>query len=145
MWVPRLSFDCQVSTAIMGLSSMTEPAVHYLLPTTVTETNGESQPYELGSLARRPLLIVLRVTDIIEQESLHVSVWGSADGKEWSSRALFWFPQRFYRGITPAAVDLSQRPEVMFLKTRWEVNRWGRGYPVPRFEFSVEVQQAERK
>jgi len=129
----------------MGPNSMTEPAVHYLLPATATETNGESQPYELGALAGRPLLIVLRVTDIIEQESLHVSVWGSADGKEWSSRALFWFPQRFYRGITPAAVDLSQRPEVMFLKTRWEVNRWGRGYPVPRFEFSVEVQQAERK
>jgi len=31
----------------------------------------------------------------------------------------------------------------MYLKARWEVNRWGRGYPVPRFEFSVEVQQTE--
>ena len=122
---------------------MTEPAVHYLLPRTVTEANGESQPCELGELAGKPLLMVLRVTDIIEQESLHVSIWGSADGQEWSSKALFWFPHRFYRGVTPAAVDLSQRPEVMYLKARWEVNRWGRGYPVPRFEFSVEVQQTE--
>ena len=89
--------------------------------------------------------MVLRVTDIIEQESLHVSVWGSADRKEWGSKALFWYPQRFYRGVTPAAIDLSQRPEVKFLKARWELNRWGRGYPVPRFEFSLELQQAEHK
>jgi hypothetical protein len=118
---------------------MTESAVHYLLPSTQSETSGESPPYELGELAGNSLLLVLQVTDIIEQESLHVSVLGSADGKEWGSRALFWFPQRFYRGITPAAVDLSQRPELKFLKARWELNRWGRGYPVPRFEFSLEV------
>jgi hypothetical protein len=125
--------------------SVTEPTVHYVLPTAVTETNGQSPPYDLGELAGKPLLMVLRVTDIIEQESLHVSVWGSADGNEWGSKALFWFPQRFYRGVTPAAVDLSQRPEVRFLKARWELNRWGRGYPVPRFEFSLEVQQVEHE
>ena len=124
---------------------MTESAVSYLLPQTVAETNGESQPYDLGALTGKPLLVVLRVTDIIEQESLHASVWGSADGKEWGSKALFWFPERFYRGVTPAAIDLSQRPEVKFLKARWEMNRWGRGYPVPRFEFSLEVQPLDRK
>jgi hypothetical protein len=129
----------------MSPSAMAEPAIHHLLPRTVTETNGESQPYALGELAGKSLVMVLRVTDIIEQESLHVSVWGSADGKEWGSKALFWYPQRFYRGITPAAINLSQRPEVKFLKARWELNRWGRGYPVPRFEFSLEVQQAEHK
>ncbi len=124
---------------------MTESAVNYLLRRTLAETDGESPPYELDELAGKPLLMVLRVTDIIEQESLHVSVWGSADGKEWGSKALFWFPQRFYRGVTPAALDLSQRPEVKFLKARWQVNRFGRGYPVPRFEFSLEVQQLDRK
>ncbi len=124
---------------------MTESAVNYLLRRTLTETDGESPPYELGELAGKPLLMVLRVTDIIEQESLHVSVWGSADGKDWGSKALFWFPQRFYRGVTPAAIDLRQRPEVKFLKARWELNRFGRGYPVPRFEFSLEVQQLDRK
>jgi hypothetical protein len=124
---------------------MTESAGKHVLPRTLTETKGESEPYELGELVGKPLLLVLRVTDVIEQESLHVSVWGSADSNEWGSKALFWFPQRFYRGVTPAAMDLSQRPEVRFLKARWELNRWGRGYPVPRFEFSVEVQEVERK
>ncbi len=124
---------------------MTESAATYLLPQTLAESNGESQPYELGELAGKPLLVVLRVTDIIEQESLHASVWGSTDGKDWGSKALFWFPEKFYRGVTPAAIDLSQRPEVKFLKARWAMNRWGRGYPVPRFEFSLEVQPLERK
>jgi hypothetical protein len=129
----------------MSPSGRTESAVSYLLPKTVTETSGESDPYQLGELAGKPLLVVLRVTDIIEQESLHASVWGSIDGKEWGSKALFWFPQRFYRGATPAAIDLSQHPEVKFFKARWELNRWGRGYPVPRFEFSLEIQRLERK
>lgn len=124
---------------------MTETPVNYLLPSTQSETNGESPPYELGELAGNSILLVLRVTNIIEQESLHVSVWGSGDGKEWGTKALFRFPQRFYRGITPAAIDLSQRPEIKFLKARWEVNRWGRGYPVPRFEFCLEIQPLDQK
>lgn len=129
----------------MSLNIMPPPAALELLPQTVTESNGESRPRELGELAGRPLLVLLRVTDVIEQESLHVSIWGSADGIDWGPKPLFWFPQRFYRGITPAALDLGQRPGVRFLQARWALNRWGRGYPVPRFEFSVEVQPLDRK
>lgn len=110
-------------------------------PDTVAETNGKSAPFELGPLAGKLVLVVLRVSEIIEQESLHVSVWGSTDGKDWGPKALFWFPQRFYRGVTPAALDLSQRPEVKSLQARWEVNRFGRGYPVPYFKFSVEIEE----
>jgi hypothetical protein len=108
---------------------------------TVAEAPGGGEPVELGVLAGRPVLIALRITEVIEQESLHVSVWGSADGKDWGTKPLFWFPERFYRGATPAALDLGQRPEVKFLKARWEVNRWGRGYPRPFFKFSLEVQE----
>ncbi len=108
---------------------------------TVADAPGHGGPLELGALTGRPLLIVLRITEVIEQESLHVSVWGSADGKVWGTKALFWFPERFYRGITPAALDLSQRPELRFLEARWELNRWGRGYPRPYFKFSLEVQE----
>jgi hypothetical protein len=95
----------------------------------------------LGGLAARRLLVVLRLADIIEQEDLHVSVWGSPDGANWGEKALFWYPQKFYRGVTPASLDLRQRPEIKFLRARWEVNRWGRGYPLPYFKFSVEIQE----
>jgi len=110
-------------------------------PETVVETNGGSAGYELGSLAGKPLLVVLRIADILEQESLHVSIWGSADRNDWGTQALFWYPQKFYRGVTPAALDLRQRPEIKFLQARWEVNRWGRGYPRPHFKFAVELQE----
>jgi len=121
---------------------MTQSSTGYLVPPeTVAETAGESAAFELGALAGKLLLVVLRVAEIIEQESLHVSVWGSVDGKDWGSQPLFWFPQKFYRGATPAALDLGQRPDVKFLQARWEVNRWGRGYPRPYFKFDVEIQQ----
>jgi len=114
----------------------------FLAPTdTMAEAPGHGGPLELGALGGRALLIVLRIAEVIEQESLHVSVWGSPDGKDWGTKALFWFPERFYRGVTPAALDLSQRQEVKFLQGRWEANRWGRGYPRPYFKFSLEIQE----
>ena len=126
----------------MSTSATFEPAVNYLVPAeTIVETPGASPAYELALLAGKRVLIVLRITEIIEQESLHVSVWGSADGKDWGAKALFWYPEEFYCGVTPAALNLRQRPEIKFLQARWEVNRWGRGYPRPFFKIAVEIQE----
>ncbi len=114
---------------------------HLVPPETQVETNGASPAYELGALAGKPVLIVLGITAIIEQESLHVSIWGSPDGKDWGEQALFWYPQKFYQGIAPAALDLRKVPGVKFLQACWEVNRWGRGDPRPLFKFGVEIQE----
>ncbi len=127
----------------MSTKTTTQTVASHLVPAdTVAETPGESAPYELGPLAGKTVLLLLRVTDIVEQESLHVAIWGSEDGKTWGGKPLFWFPERFYQGVTPAALDLGQRPEVKFLEARWEVNRWGRCDPRPYFKFAVEVQEA---
>ena len=125
-------------------STVTTPSeTQYLVPRgTSVETAGSGPGFDLGSLAGKRILVVLRISAILEQEALDVAVWGSADGNEWGSKPLFEYPQQFYTGVTPAAVDLTQRPEVRFLKARWHVNRWGRGYPRPRFEFAVELQPA---
>jgi hypothetical protein len=32
---------------------------------------------------------------------------------------------------------------VKYLQARWEVDRWGRGKPLPRFGFMVEVQELQ--
>jgi len=119
-----------------------QSALKYLAnPGTLIEANGRGGPFALGELAGKPVLVVLRIEEIIEQESIHVSVWGSADGEAWGDKALFWYPQKFYRGATPAALNLSQRPEIKFLQARWETNRWGRGYPRPRFKIGIEIQE----
>jgi hypothetical protein len=124
----------------MTLSAQAKVA--YLVPPeTQVETNGAGPAYELGALEGKPVMIVLRITEIIEQESLHLSIWGSPDGKDWGRQALFWYPQKFYQGVAPAALDLQQLPGIKFLQARWEVNRWGRGDPRPLFKFGIEIQE----
>lgn len=114
---------------------------HVVTPDTTVETNGAGPALDLGPLAGKLLLLLLKVTEVIEQESLHVSVWGAPDGQDWGGKPLFAFPQVFYCGLTPAALDLRRLPEIKFLQARWEVFRWGRGYPRPYFRFSLEVQE----
>ena len=126
----------------MSANLLTQSKVSYLVPPeTLVETNGAGPAFELGPLEGKPVIIVLGITEIIEQESLHVSIWGSTDGKDWGHEALFWLPQKFYAGSAPAALDLRQVPGVKFLQARWEVNRWGRGDPRPLFKFGVEIQE----
>ena len=127
----------------MSNSVMANSSVGYLVPAgTTAEGSGQGAPLELGALAGKALLLILQIDEVLEQESLHVSIWGSADGQNWGTQALFWFPQKFYSGVTPAALDLGQRPDIKFLQARWEANRWGRGIPRPHFKFAVEVQES---
>jgi len=129
----------------MSDRAITSSAAGYLVPAgTTTEGSGQGAARELGALAGKALLLILQIDEVVEQESLHVSIWGSADGQNWGTQALFWFPQKFYSGMTPAALDLQQRPNIKFLQARWEANRWGRGIPRPLFKFAVEVQEAQK-
>lgn len=127
----------------MNNNVMTNSTVGYLVPVgTLAETSGQGAPLELGALGGKTLLLILQISDVLEQESLHVSIWGSADGQDWGTLALFWFPQKFYSGATPAALNLGLRPEIKFLQARWEVNRWGRGIPRPHFRFALGVEES---
>ncbi len=126
------------------MASTTQATTRFMVqPGTVVESDGESAAFDLGTASGKRVLIVLRIDEIIEQESLHLSIWGSADGQTWGDRPLFTFPQKFYRGATPAALDLAQRPEIKFLKATWKTNRWGRGTPRPYFEIAVEVEELQ--
>lgn len=125
----------------MVVSEETQAATSYLVPPgTEVEASGTGTGCELGPLAGSPVLLILRIGEVIEQELLHVSIWGSADGQEWGETALFWFPQLFYSGMKPAALNLQERPEIKYLQARWEAKRWGRGDPRPYFKFSLEIQ-----
>jgi hypothetical protein len=126
---------------IVSEETDTRAATGYLVPLgTEAEVPGAGAACELGALAGHQALLVLRVAEAIEQESLSVSVWGSADGQDWGENALFWFPQLFYSGLKPAALNLAKRPDIKFLQARWDVKRWGRGSPRPYFKFSLEIQ-----
>ena len=105
----------------------------FLAPETTIREAGASSDLSLGSHAGETLIITLGITRTIEQESIDVSIWGSADGADWGSRPLATFPQKFYCGTYQIVLDLSACPNVKYLRAKWQVNRWGKGEPKPLF------------
>ncbi len=118
----------------------------FLVPEkTVVHEKGDGPALDLSAAGARVFLLTLRITRIIEQESLDLSVWGSADGSNFGAKALGSFPQKFYAGEHPLLLDLSGQPEIKFLRAHWEVNRWGRGAEPPMFEFQVGFKEVPRE
>lgn len=113
-----------------------------LIPANTTfESNGDGAPVEISESISRTFFCVLTVTEQIEQESLDVSIWGSADGRDFGKRPLLKLPQQFYCGTTKMICDISFRPEIKFLRARWELNRWGRVAPTPRFVAGLQLEE----
>ena len=113
----------------------------FLVPETTVGEEGNGPGVDLGPSRGKSLLLTLGITRIIEQESLDVSIWGSAGGAEWGTRPLAVYPQKFYCGNYNLEIDLSGHPEVTHLRAQWKVGRWGRGAPAPLFEFYLFVQE----
>jgi hypothetical protein len=108
---------------------------------TKLESNAAGQPFDISSSESRTFLCRLAVSDQIEQESLDVSLWGSADGSDFGKKPLLKIPQQFYRGTTKMVLDISLRPEVRFLQAKWELNRWGRVAPTPMFVVGLQLEE----
>ena len=102
---------------------------------------GDGAAVDVSSRTDCVFLVTLSITKIIEQESLDVSIYGSADGSAWSAKSIAAFPQLFYTGESPLLLDLSAQPDVKFVRAHWEVNRWGRGTETPMFEFGVSMKE----
>ncbi len=118
------------------------PLEFSLIPENTTLTsNADGAPIDISETVSRTFFCVLTVTDQIEQESLDVSLWGSPDGLDFGKRPLLKIPQQFYRGTTKMVLDVSLRPEIKFLRARWELNRWGRATPIPRFVAGLQLEE----
>jgi hypothetical protein len=110
-------------------------------PNTKLESNGDGQSFDISSSETRTFLCRLTVTEQLEQESLDVSLWGSADGQDFGKKPLLKIPQQFYCGTTKMVLDISFRPEARFLRAKWEVNRWGRVAPTPMFVAGLQLEE----
>lgn len=106
---------------------------------TRVDSNGAGAGFDISGSPTRTFLCTLTVYDQIEQESIDVSICGSADGETWTPMPLLKLPQQFYRGTGTLVLDVSFRPEVRFIRAQWELNRWGRVAPTPMFVIGVEV------
>jgi hypothetical protein len=111
---------------------------------TVVTAKGDGAAADISSAADRVFLLTLEITNIVEQESLEISIFGSADGVTWNPKPFLTFPQKFYRGETPLLLDLTPHPEIKFVRAHWEVGRWGRGTEMPMFEFGLKLRDVPR-
>jgi hypothetical protein len=108
---------------------------------TEVSAKGDGPTVDVSGAASRTFLLSLEITKIIEQESLEVSIWGSADGTAWAPKPLVSFPQKFYCEQSPLLLDLNHHAEVKFVRAHWDVGRWGRGTETPLFEFSLTLRE----
>ena len=114
----------------------------FLVPeNTVVNANGDGPALDVIHSEGRIFLLTLAITNIVEQESLDVSIHGSSDGAIWDGNPIKAFPQKFYREEVPLLLNLTAHPEVKFIRAHWEVKRWGRGVETPMFEFCVTLRE----
>jgi len=116
----------------------------FLLPETTVREAGTGPYINLGDLQGSTLILTLGITRIIEQESIDISIWGSADGANWGAKPLISFPQKFYSGTYQILLDTSEGPPVKYLRSKWQVNRWGKGDPKPLFSIYLFVQAMQQ-
>ena len=115
----------------------------FLLPETTVREAGAGSEIDLGGQMGGTLLLTLGITRILEQQSIDISIWGSADGTDWGAKPVASFPQKFYCGTYQIVLDLTDRPEVRYLRAKWQVNRWGKGDPKPLFTVYLFAQEME--
>lgn len=106
----------------------------FLVPETTIDSNGSSAAIDLGDSAGKMYLLTLGILDAVEQESLDIAIWGSADGEEWGEDPIRTFPQKFYRGTYQILCPLDAHPDVRHLRVDWKVHRWGVGSRTPMFK-----------
>ena len=115
----------------------------FLIPQgTVLSGKGDTDALNLGETHERYLLLSLAISEVVEQESLDVALYGSTDGVTWSDKPLASFPQQFYPGETPLLADVNG---VRFVRARWDANRWGRGSMETMFKVGLRVREVSRE
>lgn len=107
---------------------------NFLLEETEIRKDGEGPavPVDGGGLQ-----LTLGITEIVEQQSLDVSIFGSPDGTIWTPKPIVQFPTKFYKGVSTILLDLAAIPEVHYLKVKYKAVRWGHWTDGPRFTFYV--------
>jgi hypothetical protein len=106
---------------------------------TLLQENGHGEAADIRASSTRTFFCTMLIHEQIEQESVDVSIWGSADGENWGTHPVLKLPQQFYRGETRAVLELTLVPEVNLIRAGWELNRWGRVAPLPKFVLGLHL------
>jgi hypothetical protein len=115
---------------------------NFLLLESIARENGAGPEIELGPKRGKLLVLTLGITRILEQESLEISVCGSADGETWDAKPLAKFPPKFYCGLYSILLNLGSRADVKFLRVHWKMSRWSKRESMPMFGFYVYAEES---
>ena len=114
----------------------------FLVRESTVHADGSGSAVDAHAPEDRTCLLTLGITNVIEQESLTLTIGGSKDGNEWLPQPVASFPQKFYCGISSIFLDLRSHPEILFVRAEWKTNRWGRGEKTPLFRFYLFIESA---
>ena len=117
----------------------------FLVAETTVREAGTGPVMALGEQSGGMLVLTLGITRIIEQESIDLSIWGSADGTDWGTKPVTTFPQKFYCGTYQIILDLTDHPQTKFLRAKWGLNRWGKGELKPLFTIYLFAQSLKQQ
>jgi hypothetical protein len=118
----------------------------FLLPDkTEVTAKGDSEAQDVSAASNPVFLLTLTVNEVVEQESIEITLFTSADGTTWEAKPVATLPQKFYVGEYPLLVDLTATPNAKFVRAHWDVNRWGRGATTPRFVCSVRIREVSQE
>ena len=115
---------------------------NFLLPESIARTDGAGPEVDLGSKRGKLLVLTLGITRILEQESLEVTVLGSADGEKWDAKPLAKFPPKFYCGLYSILLNLGSNTDVRYLRVHWKMSRWSKRESTPMFGFYVYAEES---
>jgi hypothetical protein len=104
-----------------------------------TGEDGMGAAVLVGNMSGKPLLLTLDITQILEQGSIDISIWGSSDTAEW--RQLAVYPRKFYCGTYLLLVDLSRELHVRYLRAQWRLGRWGEQEQKPVTGFCIAAEE----
>lgn len=114
-----------------------------LVPECVVREDGQGAEVALEAKQAKRLLLTLRVSRVLERETLEVSIHGSRDHTTW--HPLVAFPQKSYCGTYSLPVDLTQSPDVRHLRVHWKMSRWNQQNSKPVFGFAVHADELRVK
>ena len=115
----------------------------FLIPETTVQGNGQGPVIDLGLPVPASILLTLGITQVVEQESVAIDIFTSADAEAWPASPVVSIPQKFYPGVSSLLVNLSAHRDTRYLKAQWKVNRWGRGAMTPLFGFYLFVEPVD--
>ncbi len=80
----------------------------FLVPEkTVVTAKGDSEALDVSTASNPVFLLTLSIHEVVEQESIEITLFTSADGTTWEAKPVATLPQKFYVGEYPLLVDLT--------------------------------------